>query len=384
MKIFVIGGDGFCGWPTSLELSNSNHEVHIIDNLSRRKIDYDLNTNSLTPISSINKRIQTWFNLTKKHIIFHNVNIQEDFFDLRDLFVKNKPDVVVHFGEQRAAPYSMIGYKEAYYTAKNNILGTMNILECIKECNPNCHLVHLGTMGVYGYGVINTTIPDGYLQVEIDTKNGKEKKDIIFPPNPGSIYHLTKTVDHQFFQFYKKNYQLKITDLHQGIVWGTNTDLTLLHEDLVNRFDYDGHYGTVLNRFLVQGYINHPLTVYGSGGQTRAFIHISDTARCIKLAIDHDTKKTDPVRIFNQISECYSVNQLAELVSKITGTNVQYIDNPRKELAENNLEVSNEGLSSLGFKPILLDESLFKEIEESISKYSDRIDINTIMPTARW
>jgi len=384
MVIFVVGGDGFCGWPSALELSDEGYDVHIIDNLSRRKIDLDIGSDSLTPIKTIYERVSAWNKISKTPIHFHNINVQSEYDKLLNLFEIYKPNALIHFGEQRAAPYSMIGYKEAEYTVRNNIIGTMNLLECVKEKTPDCHFVHLGTMGVYGYGVINTVIPDGYLDVEINTRNGKETKPIVFPPNPGSIYHLTKTVDHQFFQFYKKNYGLKITDLHQGVVWGTNTDLTAKNPSLVNRFDYDGHYGTVLNRFLVQGCINYPLTIYGTGGQTRAFIHITDTARCIKLAIENEPKSNDPVRIFNQIAECFSVKELAELVANLTNTDLQYIDNPRKELTENDLEVSNAGLSSLGFNPVLLNDSLLKEIEETVLANKERVDKRVILPTAKW
>lgn len=383
MNIFIIGGDGFCGWPTALELSNAGHAVHIVDNLSRRKIDLEIGVDSLTPISPIGDRIKKWHEISGKTIQYHSINVESEFYRLLDLFRKYNPESVVHFGEQRAAPYSMIGHIESEYTVRNNVLGTMNLLECVRLVSPDCHFVHLGTMGVYGYGSINTVIPDGYLPVEIDTLDGKQTKSIVYPPDPGSIYHLTKTVDHQFFQFYSKNYNLKVTDLHQGVVWGTNTDLTLLDPKLVNRFDYDGHYGTVLNRFLVQGHIKYPLTVYGTGGQTRAFIHISDTTKCVRLAIENEPKDVE-VRIFNQISECYNVKELAELVSKITGTGIQFIDNPRKELAENKLHVSNAGLESLGFEPTLLHDSLFKEVEGAIKNNTDRINLDAILPTAKW
>jgi UDP-sulfoquinovose synthase len=271
MKIIVFGGDGFCGWPTSLRLANFGHTVVIVDNLSRRRIDNELSSGSLTKIASINDRIKV-ANDKCGEILYEFLDIAKQPDVVKELLRKYRPDAVVQFAEQRSAPYSMIGDLERRYTVDNNIAGTHNICSAIVDVDPSIHLVHLGTMGVYGYSKAFGAIPEGYLDIKINsTQNDTE---ILYPANPGSLYHLTKCLDQLIFQFYNKNWGLKITDLHQGIVWGVETEHTKLAPELVNRFDYDGIYGTVLNRFISQAANGLPLTVYGTGGQSRAFIHI--------------------------------------------------------------------------------------------------------------
>ena len=235
--------------------------------------------------------------------------------ELEELIVRTEPKAIVHFAEQRAAPYSMKSPRHKRYTVDNNINTTHNVLCAIVESGLDVHLVHLGTMGVYGYGTAGMAVPEGYLGVKVEVNGSDHKLEIPYPPNPGSIYHMTKTLDALLFFYYNKNDDVRITDLHQGIVWGTNTEETLLDPALVNRFDYEGDYGTVLNRFLVQAGVGHPLTVYGRGGQTRAFIHIRDTVRCISLAIKHAPGHKERVKIFNQATETHRVNDLAELVA---------------------------------------------------------------------
>lgn len=380
MKILILGGDGFCGWPTALKLSAVGHDVHILDNLSRRKIDKDLNSSSLTKIESIEKRLETAKELQMK-IGFTQADVC-DSIALKDCIKKFNPDTIVHFAEQRAAPYSMISDSERRYTVNNNITATHTLLSTIVDVNPNIHLVHLGTMGVYGYSKDFGAIPEGYLDVKI---NSTEKDvSILYPTNPGSIYHMTKSLDQIIFQFYNKNWNLRITDLHQGIVWGTQTEETSLHPDLVNRFDYDGVYGTVLNRFITQAATNHPLTVYGIGGQRRAFIHINDTVQCIKLSIENPPENTDRVRIFNQVSEVRGVLELANILKEKYGAEVKLYENPRKELPENELEVSNEGLVSLGFEPITLSESLINDCKFIAEQFGNRINPNNIMSSPKW
>ena len=283
-KVIVLGGDGFCGWPTALHLSDIGHEVIIVDNLSRRKIDVELGCDSLTPIAAIQDRCNVWNSVSGKRIKFKYIDVATEYAELLQLLKDEKPDSVVHFAEQRAAPYSMRTPKSKRYTVDNNLSGTNNLLCAIVESELDIHVVHLGTMGVYGYGTSGGEIPEGYLDVLLP---GGRPATILHPAYPGSIYHLTKCLDALTFQFYNKNDGIRVTDLHQGIVWGTNTLQTVLDERLINRFDYDGDYGTVLNRFLMQASLNIPLTVYGTGGQTRAFIHISDTARCIEIAINN-------------------------------------------------------------------------------------------------
>lgn len=380
MNIVVLGGDGFCGWPTSLKLSKSGHSVTILDNLSRRKIDEELGSNSLTDIVSIERRCETARDLGMD-VKFEFCDLT-DYNSLKEKLISAKPEAIVHFAEQRAAPYSMISQKERRYTVDNNITATHNVLSAIVDIDRSIHLVHLGTMGVYGYSKDFGDIPEGYLDVEVKS-TGKDVS-VLYPTNPGSIYHMTKSLDQILFQFYHKNWGLNITDLHQGIVWGTQTEETMLHEDLVNRFDYDGIYGTVLNRFIVQAASGHPLSVYGTGGQTRAFIHINDTSRCVQLAIESPPEDNGRVRIFNQVSETRSVKELAEILGSSYDCKVDFLKNPRKELAENELEVSNAGLRSLGFEPITLTDSLIEDVKFIAEEFKSKINPENINNSPDW
>ena len=375
MNILVIGGDGFCGWPTTLELLSRGHRVIIADNLLRRKIDISLKTNSLTEIKSLETRVDTAKCLISNYLGYKILDVASDYRGLLHLILENDIDTIVHFGEIRSAPYSMIDREKSRETVNNNINSTSNILNAIVETNKDIHLVHLGTMGVYGYKDDFGMIPEGYLNVVVKS-TGKETS-ILFPTDPGSVYHMTKSMDQLMFQFYNKNWGIKITDLHQGIVWGTQTRLTKLHDDLVNRFDYDGIYGTVLNRFIVESAVNHPLTVYGTGGQRRAFIHIEDTAECIRRVVE-TLPSVDKVRIFNQVSEVRGVKELADLVSSKTGSQIQFVENPRKEKSQNDLYVENIGLKSLGFNPKLLNDSLIDDIIFISELYKDNILKETI------
>lgn len=380
-KVVVLGGDGFCGWPTSLYLSDQGHDVIVVDNLSRRKIDVELGCDSLTPIANIEDRCKVWSKLSGNNLRFQFLDLQTDYAELVQLLVREKPDAVVHFAEQRAAPYSMKDARRKRYTIDNNLSGTHNLLCAIVESGLDIHVVHLGTMGVYGYGTSGGEIPEGYLDVILP---GGRSSSILHPANPGSVYHLTKCLDALVFQFYNKNDGIRVTDLHQGIVWGTNTPQTIRDERLINRFDYDGDYGTVLNRFLMQAALNIPLTVYGTGGQTRAFIHISDTARCIDIAINNPPKTGDKVEIFNQIAETLKVRDLATLVSDKTGCGVRFLANPRKEDSENELEVSNKKFCNLGLNPITLEQGLLDEVVNIAGKYQARCDKTKVLPSSFW
>ncbi len=385
MKVLVIGGDGFCGWPTSLHLSDIGHEVTVLDNLSRRAIDLELEVDSLTPIRPMGERIRIWKELTGKQIEFVNLDLALEYDRLFDLIKETKPDAVVHFGEQRAAPYSMRNARAKRYTIDNNVRGTHNLLCAIVESGLDIAVVHLGTMGVYGYGWSGSApIPEGYLTVKVPTPDGDIDREILHPANPGSVYHLTKTLDQLVFNFYAANDGLRITDLHQGIVWGTQTPQTALDERLINRFDYDGDYGTVLNRFLMQAAIGHPLTVHGTGGQTRAFIHIRDTVRCIEIALNNPPKSGDKPSVFNQITETYRVRDLAELVAKLTGVEIANLPNPRREAAENDLVVLNDRFLALGLNPTTLSEGLLEESREIAMKYRDRADTSKIIARSVW
>ena len=386
MKVIVLGGDGFCGWPCAVNLAEQNHDVIIVDNLSRRKIDIDLEVESLTPISSITERLSAWEETGGKPMRFLNMDISKQYQKLLNLLIDEKPDSVIHFAEQRAAPYSMKSSFTKRYTVDNNVNGTHNLLAAIVESNLDIHVVHLGTMGVYGYGSHRgATIPEGYLKVEVPQPDGSRfEEEILHPASPGSVYHMTKTLDQLLFLYYNKNDLVRITDLHQGIVWGTNTEATIKDPRLTNRFDYDGDYGTVLNRFLMQAAIGYPLSVHGTGGQTRAFIHIKDSVKCVQLALENPPKPGERVKIFNQMTESHQVGELAKKVASLTGADINYLPNPRNEAVENDLIVDNKCFIELGLNPTTLDNGLLEEVVEVAKKYSNRCDLKRIPCVSSW
>ena len=385
MKVLVLGGDGFCGWPTSLHLSDLGHDVTIVDNLSRRKIDVELEVESLTPIRPIHERVRVWKELTANEIGFVQLDLAEEYDRLEALLLETRPDAIVHFGEQRAAPYSMRNATTKRYTVDNNVRATHNVLVAVMATGLDIALVHLGTMGVYGYGWSGSApIPEGYLTVKVPTPDGDIDREILHPANPGSVYHMTKTLDQLLFAFYAANDQLRITDLHQGIVWGTQTPQTALDERLINRFDYDGDYGTVLNRFLMQAAIGHPLTVHGTGGQTRAFIHIRDTVRCVEIALENPPERGEKPQVFNQVTEVHRILELAELISKLTGVEVALLPNPRREAVENELNVNRDKFLALGLNPTKLSGGLLEEAREIAMRYKDRADTTKIIARSVW
>ena len=386
MKVIVLGGDGFCGWPCAVNLAEQNHDVIIVDNFSRRKIDIDLEVESLTPIASITERLSAWEETGGKPMRFLNMDISKQYQKLLNLLIDEKPDSVIHFAEQRAAPYSMKSSFTKRYTVDNNVNGTHNLLAAIVESNLDIHVVHLGTMGVYGYGSHRgATIPEGYLKVEVPQPDGSRfEEEILHPASPGSVYHMTKTLDQLLFLYYNKNDLVRITDLHQGIVWGTNTEATLKDPRLTNRFDYDGDYGTVLNRFLMQAAIGYPLSVHGTGGQTRAFIHIKDSVKCVQLALENPPKSGERVKIFNQMTESHQVGELAKKVASLTGADINYLPNPRNEAVENDLIVDNKCFIELGLNPTTLDNGLLEEVVEVAKKYSNRCDLKRIPCVSSW
>ena len=385
MKVLILGGDGFCGWPTSLHFAARGHEVTIADNLVRRETDRELGCGSLTPIAPIGERLSAWRATGNRPVNDIRLDVARDYDGLVTLLKPLSPEVIVHFAEQRAAPYSMKSPRHKRYTVDNNVSATHGVLCAMVEAAPDAHLVHLGTMGVYGYGKTRgMEIPEGYIGATLRSGGQSADVDILYPTDPGSVYHMTKSLDQILFQFYAKNDRLAITDLHQGIVWGTNMPETDLVDTLVNRFDYDGDYGTVLNRFLMQAAIGHPLTVHGTGGQTRAFIHVRDTVRCIELAALNPPRRGERVRIMNQMTETHRVRDLAAMISGMTGVPVQAMENPRKEAPENDLRVANDTLVNLGLKPTRLSDGLMQEVFDVAMRHANRCDRSRIVATARW
>jgi len=381
MRVLVLGGDGYLGWAQAMYLSQQGFEVAVCDNMARRKFDMDEGFDSLTPIQSLHQRVNRWQDVTGKEIQLY-VGSTVDYGFVSRMFQEFQPEAVVHFAEQRAAPFSMIDREHAVYTQHNNVIGTLNILYAIKEFTPNCHLVKLGTMGEYG--TPNIDIEEGFLEVE---HNGR--KDVVpFPKQPGSFYHLSKVHDSHNIFFACKIWGIRSTDLNQGIVYDIQTNETDLHADLATRFDYDQIYGTALNRFCAQAAAEYPLTIYGGGEQTRGYINIKDTVRCIELAINAEPKPGE-YRVFNQITEWFSVNELAERVQRIggeMGLNVpmERIPNPRVEEEEHYYNVKHTKLLELGLQPHLLDDSVIQRLIQVAVDNRGRLDTDLIAPTVSW
>jgi UDP-sulfoquinovose synthase len=381
MKIMVLGGDGYCGWATSLYLSAKGHAVTIVDNFLRRQWDHELGAQTLTPIAPLSDRLRAWYRLTGKTIDLA-VGDVADYDFLFSTIKSCEPDAIVHFAEQRSAPYSMIDRKHAVFTQVNNVVGTLNVLFAMREAAPNCHLVKLGTMGEYG--TPNIDIEEGYIKIE---HNGRS--DVVpFPKQPGSFYHLSKVHDSHNIIFACKIWGLRATDLNQGVVYGTVTDETALSEELVNRFDYDDVFGTVLNRFCAQVAIGQPLTVYGKGGQTRGFLDIRDTVRCVELACQHPANKGE-CRVYNQFTEQFSVLDLAlkvQTAGKHLGLQVEldHLPDPRVEAEAHYYNAKHSKLIDLGLQPHLLSDSLLDSLVNIAIQYRDRVDASLMMPTVNW
>lgn len=381
MKVLVIGGDGYCGWATALYLSNRGYEVGILDSLVRRLWDMELCVETLTPIAPIQTRLQRWKDLTGKSIDLFVGDINNYAF-LQQAMLQFQPDAIVHFGEQRSAPFSMIDREHAVLTQTNNVIGTLNLLYAMHEHFPDCHLVKLGTMGEYG--TPNIDIEEGYITIE---HNGR-KDTLPYPKQPGSFYHLSKVHDSHNIHFACKIWGLRATDLNQGVVYGVLTEETGLDELLINRLDYDGVFGTALNRFCIQAAIGHPLTVYGKGGQTRGFLDIRDTVRCVELAIANPAQAGE-FRVFNQFTEMFSVGDLALIVEKAAtslGLNVEisHLENPRIEKEEHYFNAKNTNLLSLGLQPHFLSDSLLDSLLNFSITYKHRVDEKQILPKVKW
>jgi UDP-sulfoquinovose synthase len=381
MRILVLGGDGYCGWATALYLSKKGHDISIADNYARRQWDHELGAQTLTPIRPMVQRLAAWRDRSGKDIRMHVGDVADHEF-LSRVICDERPEAVVHFAEQRSAPYSMIDRKHAVSTQVTNVVGTLNLLFALQEFAPDCHLVKLGTMGEYG--TPNIDIEEGYIKIE---HNGRS--DVMpYPKQPGSFYHLSKVHDSHNIAFACRIWGLRATDLHQGVVYGTLTDESGLDENLINRLDYDEVFGTVLNRFCVEAAVEHPLTVYGKGGQTRGYIDIRDTVRCIELACLNPAGRGE-CRVFNQFTEQYSVLQLAHMiqsVAKNVGLNVkiEHLPDPRVELEEHYYNARHSKLQDLGLRPHLLSDSLLDSLLNFAVRYRDRIDQGLFLPQVNW
>ncbi|HSY03657.1 MAG TPA: NAD-dependent epimerase/dehydratase family protein [Acidobacteriaceae bacterium] len=381
MKVLVVGGDGYCGWATALYLSEKGYDVAIVDSLIRRHWDLSLGVDTLTPIAPIRHRVDRWNELTGKKIDLYVGDIC-DYPFVQKFFREFEPEAILHFGEQRSAPFSMIDREHAVMTQVTNVVGNLNLLFAIKEFNKDIHLVKLGTMGEYGQP--NIDIEEGYITIQ---HNGREDR-LPYPMQPGSFYHLSKVHDTHNIRFACKIWGLRATDLNQGVVYGVKTDQTAIDDLLVNRLDYDEVFGTALNRFCIQAAIGHPLTVYGTGGQTRGFLDIRDTVRCMEIAVANPAAEGE-FRVFNQFTEQFSVLDLANMVKKAgedAGMKVQvdHIKNPRTEKESHYYNAKNTALRDLGLVPHNLSESLLTSLLEFAIRYKDRVDKKVIMPTVTW
>lgn len=381
MKVGVLGGDGYCGWPTALYLSAKGHSVSIADNFLRRQWDHELGVQTLTPIRTLSERLATWYELTGRQIELF-VGDVTDYEFVSSFFQSFEPEAVIHFAEQRSAPYSMIDRKHAAFTQVNNIVGTLNLLFAIREFNPQCHLVKLGTMGEYG--TPNIDIEEGYITIE---HNGRRDR-LPFPKQPGSFYHLSKVHDSHNIMFACRAWGLRATDLNQGVVYGTVTDEVALDEMLINRFDYDEVFGTVLNRFCVQAAIEKPLTVYGKGGQTRGFIDIRDTVRCIEIACLNPALEGE-FRVFNQFTEQFSVLELARMVQSAASemgfrVEINHLPDPRVEEEEHYYNAKHSKLIELGLQPHHLSDSLLDSLMNIATRYGSRVDVSVMTPQVDW
>lgn len=381
MRICVLGGDGYCGWATALHLSAKGHAVSIVDNFARRQWDFELGVQTLTPIHSLTDRLRTWRDISGKSIELHSGDLL-DYEFLSSTIQTAKPDAIVHFAEQRAAPYSMIDRKHAVFTQTNNVIGTLNLLFAMREFCPEAHLVKLGTMGEYG--TPNIDIEEGYLTIE---HNGR--RDVLpFPKQPGSFYHLSKVHDSHNIMFACRIWGLRATDLNQGVVYGTVTDEILQDEALINRFDYDDVFGTVLNRFCVQAAVGHPLTVYGKGGQTRGYLDIRDTVRCVELACLNPAERGE-CRVYNQFTEQFSVLELAGMIQSAgrklgLDVELEHMPTPRVEAESHYYNAKHSKLIDLGLEPHLLSESLLDSLMNIALRYQHRVDTGVFLPQVDW
>ncbi len=378
MQILVLGGDGYLGWPTALHLSALGHEVAACDNFARRGYDEEMGVESLIPIATLDERVAAWAEIGGKQIKTYVGDLIDPAF-VHQMVRDFRPDTIVHFGEQRAAPYSMISQAHAVYTQTNNVVGNLNVMYAIADVDRSIHLVKLGTMGEYGQP--NIDIEEGW--IEIEHKGRKDR--MIYPKKPGSFYHLSKVHDSHNIEFGCRIWGMRATDLNQGVVYGADTEQTKLDDRLATRFDYDGVFGTVLNRLVIQAVLGHPLTVYGKGSQTRGLINIVDTVECIRIASENPADRGE-FRVFNQMTESLSINEIAQTIAdEFPGdVAIRHVDNPRVEIYDHYYNVVHTALEHLGLKPTLLSTTLIDHLFEVVERYRDRVDLAAIMPTVRW
>jgi UDP-sulfoquinovose synthase len=378
VNVLVLGGDGYLGWPTALYLSRRGHRVGVVDNFARRGYDFEMGVDSLVPIVGLQQRIRRWHEISDLSIDLFVGDLTDPSF-VTETLASFQPEAVVHFAEQRSAPYSMIDRQHAVYTQVNNVAGTLNLLYAMAEQDRDIHLVKLGTMGEYG--TPNIDIEEGFIEI-----SHRGRTDVLpYPKQPGSFYHLSKVHDSHNIMFACRIWDIRATDLNQGIVYGHETEETGLHPDLATRFDYDGVFGTVLNRFCVQAVIGHPLTVYGSGGQTRGMLNILDTLACVELALEHPADRGE-FRVFNQFTESFSVLEMAELVKgEFSGKAViDHTADPRVEKEEHYYRAAHTKLLDLGLVPHLLTSSVIQSILAAAQKFKDTVDLEAIRPTVEW
>jgi UDP-sulfoquinovose synthase len=377
VRILILGGDGYLGWPTALHLSRAGHHIGVADNFARRGYDLEMGVDSLVPIASLHRRVECWKEVSGNEMDVFIGDLTEDAF-VYDMIERFRPDAVVHFAEQRSAPYSMVDRKHAVYTQVNNVVGTLNLLYAIADIDPSIHLVKLGTMGEYG--TPNIDIEEGYIEI---THRGRT--DVLpFPKQPGSFYHLSKVHDSHNIAFCCRVWGLRATDLNQGVVYGQSTPETTLHPDLATRFDYDAVFGTVLNRFVIQAAAGEPLTVYGKGGQTRGFLDIRDTLACVELAIRNPAAAGE-FRVFNQFTESFSVSQLADMVSTAAGgAEIVHLEDPRVELQEHYYRAAHTKLLDLGLLPFLLGDELLADLLAIARTHVSRIELSALQPQVQW
>lgn len=381
MRVLILGGDGYLGWPTAMHLSAAGHEVAVVDNFTRRTMHTERGSSSLTPIRSMHERVAAWYELTGNLIASHVMDIR-DYPKLKSLFEEFKPEGIVHYGEIPSAPYSMIDRDHAVFVQENNVVGTLNVLWAMREVSPDAHLVKLGTMGEYG--TPNIDIEEGYIEIE-----HKGRKDtMLFPKQPGSFYHLTKVHDSNNMHFACRIWGLRATDLNQGVVYGTSTDHTAMDDRLLTRFDYDEAFGTAMNRFTVQAVLGYPLSVYGSGHQRRGYLNIRDTVQCVEIAL-HNPADSGEMRIYNQFTEVFTVAELADIVQEAAvhlgyEVEVAHIDNPRVEAEEHYFNPVHTKLLDLGLKPRLMSDTLVESMINDVARFKDRVNIDSIPAATKW